>query len=77
MIATLLLLLVLRQLPPIGALAYLPVIIRGLRVSSKAQTRLNFAIIGWSEVGYSIFFALFLMAGLRAIQGLSPLPLRY
>ena len=66
-IAALFLLLVIRQLPPLGALAFVPIIIRGLRVSSKSQARLNFAIIGWSEVGYSIFFALFLIAGLRAI----------
>ena len=67
---------ILRQLPPLGVLAFVPVIIRGLRVSSKSQARLNFAIIGWSEVGYSIFFALFLIAGLRASQGLSTIPLR-
>ena len=76
MIAILLLLLVLGQLPPIGVLAFAPVVIRGLRVSSKPQTRLNFAIIGWSEVAYSIFFALFLVAGLRTIHGLSMVPLR-
>ena len=77
LLAMLLLLLVLKQLPPIGVLAYLPVVIRGLRVSSKPQTRLNFAIIGWSEVGYSIFFALLVIAGLREIHGLSIIPLPY
>ena len=76
LIAILLLLWILRQLPPLGVLAFVPIIIRGLRVSSKSQARLDFAIIGWSEVGYSIFFALFLIVGLRASQGLSTIPLR-
>ncbi len=76
MIVILLLLWILRQLPPLGVLAFVPIIIRGLRVSSKSRSRLDFAIIGWSEVGYSIFFALFLIGGLRASQGLSAIPLR-
>lgn len=76
LIVILLLLWILRQLPPLGVLAFVPIIIRGLRVSSKSRSRLDFAIIGWSEVGYSIFFALFLIGGLRASQGLSTIPLR-
>jgi len=76
MIVILLLLWILRQLPPLGVLAFVPIIIRGLSVSSRSRSRLDFAIIGWSEVGYSIFFALFLILGLRASQGLSTIPLR-
>ncbi len=63
---TLIFLLILKQLPLLAVLAFMPVIIRGFRLSSKSHPRLNFAIIGWTEVGYSIFFALLLIAGLRA-----------
>ena len=64
-LAVLLCLVILGQLPAIISLGFIPVIIRGLWVSSRPRPRLNFAIIGWTEVGYSIFFALILIAGLR------------
>ncbi|MFN8005789.1 MAG: YwiC-like family protein [Terriglobia bacterium] len=68
MIGVLLALFILRILPLTGLLAFLPVAVRGLQVSFKTSGRLNFAIIGWSEVGYSIFFAIFLVAGLRSSE---------
>jgi hypothetical protein len=70
----LLTLVIMRQLPAIVSLAFIPVIIRGVWISSKPRARLNFAIIGWTEVGYSIFFALVLIAGLREGLNFSAFP---
>jgi len=75
-IAVLLSLVILEQLPAIIFLGFIPVIIRGLWVSSRSRPRLNFAIIGWTEVGYSIFFALVLIAGLGGGVAFSAFPLR-
>jgi len=58
-------LVILKCLPPIASFAFIPIIIRGLWASLKSRPRLSFAVIGWTEVGYSIFFALVLIAGLR------------
>ena len=58
-------LVILKCLPLIAAFAFIPIIIRGLWAGLKSRPRLNFAIIGWTEVGYSIFFALVLIVCLR------------
>lgn len=46
------------RIPVIGLIAFLPVITRGLWGLRRPQPKLNFARIGWTEVLYSLFFAL-------------------
>jgi YwiC-like protein len=59
--------------PPILLLAFLPVVTRGLLGIRTRRGKLNFARIGWTEVGYSLFFALLTTLAIRGLHG--PLPL--
>jgi hypothetical protein len=64
---------VLDRVPGILVLAFLPVIARGLLGIQRPQTKLNFARIGWTEVGYSLFFALVTSLAIRGMNSTMPL----
>ena len=66
-------LVLLDQGPAILPLAFLPVIMRGLLGIRKRNSKLNFARIGWTEVGYSLFFALVTALAIRAMDNTLPL----
>lgn len=53
------------KLPVVMLIAFLPVIVRGLWGIRKPRARLNFARIGWTEVVYSLFFAVATIAAMR------------
>jgi len=63
----------LHQVPAILPLAFLPVITRGLLGIRERNSKLNFARIGWTEVGYSLFFALVTALAIRATDSTLPL----
>jgi hypothetical protein len=55
----------LNLVPPIVLLAFLPVVLRGLRGFQGPQGGLNLKRIGLLEVAYSIFFALVIIWAMR------------
>jgi YwiC-like protein len=56
----------LNKVPAISLVAFMPVIIRGLLDIWRPKAKLDFARIGWTEVTYSIFFALITIFALRS-----------
>ena len=64
---------VLHQLPVILLLAFLPVVIRGLLGIREGKAKLSFARIGWTEVAYSLFFALVTTLAIRGVDSRLPL----
>lgn len=63
----------LRQVPAILLLAFVPVVMRGLLGIRESHAKLSFARIGWTEVAYSLFFALVTAMAMRGIDGGLPL----
>jgi len=61
------------QVPVILLLAFLPVIARGLLGMRERNAKLNFARIGWTEVAYSLFFALLTALAIRGVDRTLPL----
>lgn len=61
------------QIPAILALAFLPVVARGLLGIRKRDAKLNIARIGWTEVAYSLFFALVTTLAIRGMSNTMPL----
>jgi hypothetical protein len=55
----------LNQIPALAMVAFAPVIARGLWGIPTAQPKLNFARIGWTEVIYSLFFAVATILAMR------------
>ncbi|HET6963052.1 MAG TPA: YwiC-like family protein [Terriglobia bacterium] len=58
-------LLFLNQIPTLAMVAFTPVIVRGLWGIPTGQPKLNFARIGWTEVIYSLFFAIVTILAMR------------
>jgi hypothetical protein len=58
----------LHQVPAILPLAFLPVVLRGLLGIRKSHAKLSFARIGWTEVAYSLFFALVTTLAIRGVN---------
>jgi hypothetical protein len=58
-------LLLLNQIPALVMVAFAPVIVRGLWGIPTGQLKLNFARIGWTEVIYSLFFAVATILAMR------------
>ena len=58
-------LLFLNQIPALAMVAFTPVIARGLWGIPTGQPKLNFARIGWTEVIYSLFFAIVTILAMR------------
>jgi YwiC-like protein len=55
----------LNQIPALAMVAFAPVIVRGLWGIPTGQLKLNFARIGWTEVIYSLFFAVATILAMR------------
>ena len=55
----------LNQIPALVMVAFAPVIARGLWGIPTGQPKLNFARIGWTEVIYSLFFAIATILAMR------------
>ena len=58
-------LVLLNRIPPLAAVAFAPVIARGFWGIPKFQVKLSFARIGWTEVSYSLFFAVATILAMR------------
>lgn len=61
------------QMPVILPVAFLPVVLRGVLSFQKRDAKLNIARIGWTEVAYSLFFALVTVLAIRVMDGTAPL----
>jgi len=55
----------LNRIPPLTVVAFAPVIARGFWGIPTFQPKLNFARIGWTEVIYSLFFAVATILAMR------------
>jgi len=55
----------LNQIPALAIVAFAPVIARGLWGIPTDQPKLNFSRIGWTEVLYSLFFAVATILAMR------------
>jgi hypothetical protein len=53
------------KIPSMFFLAFLPIIVRGIWGTRRAEAKLSFSRIGWLEVAYSLFFALISIWALR------------
>jgi hypothetical protein len=55
----------LNWISPLAAVAFAPLIARGCWGVPRIQPKLNFARIGWTEVIYSLFFAVATILAMR------------
>jgi hypothetical protein len=61
------------QVPAILPIAFLPVVLRGVLSFRRRDAKLNIARIGWTEVAYSLFFALVTVFAIRVMDRVPPL----